>query len=133
MSNEETFRLNKLESSDGDRRLKFKVYNEDICVGEIDIILYSDFLKQHDYDPTYIHEVSIKIFEKYRKKGYGEKAINELIKIASNEKIAPLWSIVHESNCASIKLHEKLNYINKKPYRKYINNYVEVYVCYQLL
>ncbi|MGL5507086.1 MAG: GNAT family N-acetyltransferase [Paraclostridium sp.] len=115
------------------RRLKYSILKDDNNVGKIDIILFSDFFKQHDYDPTIIHEVSIVVKDDFKNQGIGKAAMRCLLDlIKTMPLIYPVWSIVHETNYASIKLHEKLPFIHKKKHREYLMGNTEIFICYRL-
>lgn len=114
--------------------IQYNILFNKTIIGEINILLNSPFFKEHDEDNNLINEVSIKIDKEFRNHGYGYKAITLLIEEYKKLNLdKELWSIVHVDNKPSRKLHEKILYLNKKEYLKYIVCVTEQYICYRLI
>ena len=114
--------------------IQYEILFEQTIIGKIDILLNSPFFKEHDHDKNLINEVSIKIDKEFRNNGYGYKALKLLIEEYKKLNLdKELWSIVHIENIPSKKLHDKLLYLYKKEYLKYIVCTTEQYVCYRLV
>jgi L-amino acid N-acyltransferase YncA len=78
----------------------YLVFNGDIIVGRIDIILRS-FYKENKYD------VFISVSKKLRNKGYGKMIYSQLPPAIAPEE---LYAIVKTDNQASINLHTSMGF-----------------------
>lgn len=104
-----------------DMKIEYTIASGDNVVGEIGIILKSDFLKE-DYG-IYINEITVKVYPEYRNKGYAKMAIEILV---YSHRTIELWSVIKTDNFESLACHKKLNSDEQRIYEK--NN--ELYKCY---
>ena len=72
-----------------------------------------------------IEIINIAVNEKYRKNGVGSSLLNEILKVASNEKIKNIYLEVRKSNVTAIKFYEKYGFSVYSVRKMYYNKPIE--------
>lgn len=81
-------------------------------------LLFGDM--ENQYGSAEIYNIAIK--EKFRKKGIGQKLLNETIGDLKNQKISEVWLEVRKSNENAIKFYRKNGFTKKSERKNYYQN-----------